>query len=95
MELVVNVKTKKETKQEVKALFTSAEVEKISLSKELKELLNWFNEYDNQVKQYLRCVRLGIEFDKNIADLDNQAKINQARISEIRKKLEVTNETNN
>lgn len=95
MQLVINVKTKEETKREVENLFTSVEIEKINLSKELQSLLNWFNEYDNQVKQYLRCVRLGIEFDKNIADLDNQAKINQARISEIRKKLEVTNETNN
>lgn len=57
------------------------------LRKELAELETWFEEYDNQVKQYSRCVRLGLEFDKDINELDNQAKINAERITEIRNLL--------
>jgi hypothetical protein len=57
------------------------------LQKELTELYSWFDEYDNQVKQYNRCQRLGIEFDKDINELDNQAKVNQDRIAEIREIL--------
>ena len=57
------------------------------LQKELNSLEEWFNEYDNQVKQYERCLRLGVEFDKNIEELDAQATINQKRISEIRNLL--------
>ena len=58
--------------------------EKELLQKELFELETWFKWYDNQVAQYNRCQRLGIEFDKDINELDNQAKINQERIAEIR-----------
>lgn len=54
------------------------------LNNELNTLYSWFEEYDNQVKQYERCKRLNIEFDKNINELDNQAKINQERIAEIK-----------
>lgn len=57
------------------------------LRKELSDLENWFEEYDNQVKQYSRCQRLGLEFDKDINELDNQAKINAERITEIRNLL--------
>lgn len=57
------------------------------LRNELAELENWFLEYDNQVKQYSRCLRLGLEFDKDINELDNQAKINAERITEIRNLL--------
>lgn len=57
------------------------------LQSELAELENWFLEYDNQVKQYSRCQRLGLEFDKDIVALDNQAKINAERITEIRNLL--------
>lgn len=57
--------------------------------KELQILLNWFEEYDNQVRQYQRCQRLGIEFDKDINKLDNQAKENSARITELRKLLNI------
>ena len=56
----------------------------ISLKEEQEQLIDWFEEYDNQVKQYQRCIRLGIEYDKDIVELDNQAKINQERIKEIR-----------
>ena len=54
------------------------------LQHELSNLYAWFEEYDNQVKQYNRCQRLGIEYDKDIEELDNQAKINADRITEIR-----------
>ena len=57
------------------------------LRQELQEINIWFKEYDNQVKQYERCQRLGIEFDRDINELDNQAKINQERIREIRNLL--------
>lgn len=57
------------------------------LNNELNTLLNWFEKYDNQVKQYERCKRLGTEFDKDINELDAQATINQKRIAEIRKIL--------
>ena len=54
------------------------------LNNELSILIDWFNEYDNQVKQYQRCQRLGVKFDKNIEELDAQATINQKRIANIR-----------
>lgn len=54
------------------------------LQKELIELQSWFEEYDNQVKQYIRCERLGVEFDKDINELDLQAQTNAKRIKEIR-----------
>ena len=62
-------------------------VDYVDLNKELEDLIAWFDEYDNQVKQYERCQRLGVEFDKNIEELDAQATINQQRISEIRNLL--------
>ena len=66
---------------------TQEELEEIALRQELAQLLTWFEEYDNQVKQYERCQRLGIEFDKDIVELDNQAKANAERIAEIRKSI--------
>ena len=57
------------------------------LSIELQKLYTWFDEYDNQVKQYSRCQRLGIKYDKDIEELDNQAKSKAERITEIRKIL--------
>ena len=56
---------------------------KLKLLKEQQELLKWIEYYDKQVMQYNRCQRLGIEFDKDISELDNQANINQARLREI------------
>lgn len=61
--------------------------EKELLNIELHNLEVWFEEYDNQVKQYSRCQRLGIEYDRDIIALDNQAKTNAERITEIRKLL--------
>lgn len=57
------------------------------LQEELKNLYEWFDEYDNQVKQYERCQRLGITFDKDINLLDNEAREKQQRIAEIRNLL--------
>ena len=57
------------------------------LNSELGNLYSWFEEYDNQVKQYNRCQRLGIAYDKDIEELDNQARANANRITEIRKDL--------
>ena len=57
------------------------------LISELNNLLHWFEEYDNQVKQYNRCQRMGIAYDKDIEELDSQAKINADRITEIRNLL--------
>ena len=61
----------------------------IELRKERILLKTWFEEYDNQVKQYQRCLRLGIDYDKDIVKLDNQAKINQERLREIKNILGV------
>lgn len=61
--------------------------EKERLEKELNELMVWFSEYDNQVKQYQRCVRLGISYDRDIKALDNEARVKQLRIAEIRAAL--------
>lgn len=66
----------------------NARKNKYLLQQELLEINAWFTEYDNQVKQYERCQRLGIEFDKDINELDNQAKTNQERIREIRNERE-------
>ena len=54
---------------------------------ELSDLMKWFDEYDLQVKQYNRCKRLGVEFDKNIKDLDDLAVVNAKRIKELRELL--------
>lgn len=59
------------------------ERKRIDFTREQQELLKWFEEYDKQVKQYQRCQRQGVEFDKDIAELDEQASVNQARLREI------------
>lgn len=65
--------------------------ERIRLEKELATLESWMtNVYDMQVKQYQRCVRLGIPYDcKNgsVTDLDFLAKEKAQRIKEIRQLL--------
>lgn len=60
------------------------EKQKDDLRDELNQLTNWFTDYDVQVSQYTRCQRLGVEFDKNINELDAQAVINAKRIKELR-----------
>jgi len=53
--------------------------------RELCEINAWFTWYDEQCIQYQRCQRLGVEFDKDIAELDAQATVNAARVKELRK----------
>ena len=52
---------------------------------EIYELEQWFDTYDLQVKQYERATRLGETFDKSIEVLDNEARENAIRITELRK----------
>lgn len=56
--------------------------------KEIQELQSWFDViYDNQVKQYQRCKRLGIPYDNKygtIESLDNLAHNKALRITELK-----------
>lgn len=61
----------------------SAAEQRESLQNELNEIHEWFTWYDNQVAQYLRCVRIGEEFNKDIHALDEEANLKQSRIREI------------
>lgn len=54
---------------------------------ELNSLEQWFEWYDQQNIQYQRSVRLNIEFDRDIEELDAQAVLNSQRIAELRKAL--------
>ena len=54
---------------------------------ELYDLMQWFDKYDLQVKQYNRCQRLGVEFDKDIKELDDLAVVNAKKIKELRELL--------
>ena len=58
---------------------------------ELQELDQWFKWYDEQTIQYQRSLRLGIEFDKDIAELDKLAINNAKRIKELRTLLDLKN----
>lgn len=84
-ELIIDTKTKEKTvvektltEQEI-VDFQNSKTE-IDNNKRKLEIKIWFEEYDNQVKQYQRCVRLGIDFDKDIVELDNQAKVYQEEL---------------
>ena len=63
-----------------------------ALNEELNEINQWLDWYDCQIKQYDRCNRLGeekckelgVEFDKDINELDNEATQKQLRIREIK-----------
>lgn len=55
--------------------------------KEIQEIEQWFNEYDNQVKQYNRAMRLGVEYDGklgSIEELDAQATEKAKRLAVLR-----------
>lgn len=67
--------------------FQDLNIEK--LEKELAQLYFWFEEYDSQIHQFHRCLRLGIEFDKDVKELDKQAVINQERIKIIKNILKI------
>lgn len=56
---------------------------KESAAIEIAEIKEWFSWYDNQVCQYQRAIRLGLEFDKNIDELDAEAVKKQERIREL------------
>ena len=62
------------------------------LQKEINEINVWFEWYDGQVKQYERCVRLGIDFDKDIAELDQQAADYQLKIRELNEQINTLKE---
>lgn len=57
------------------------------LEREIGELSAWFTWYDQQCVQYQRSLRLGIEFNRDIAELDNQAKINANEITRLRTEM--------
>lgn len=61
------------------------------LRSELAVLNKWFEEYDIQIQQYNRAIRLNLPYDAKygtIEELDAQAIINSQRISELRKQIE-------
>lgn len=58
---------------------------------EKKEILKWFELYDNQVLQYNRAIRLSIPYDEkygSIVELDNTAVEKAARLNEVNNILE-------
>ena len=70
------------------------EEQKYELKAQLRELDNWFNEYDMQIKQYERDVRLGIsgtyhigEDNYTISQLDNLANEKAQQINTLRTQL--------
>lgn len=96
-ETIFDAKTGKETI--IERELTEQEIAKqaqrqleFELNSELNELHGWLAEYDKQVAQYNRCQRLGeekckelgVEFDKDINELDNEATQKQLRIREIK-----------
>ena len=58
------------------------------VDEEICEIKEWFAEYDNQIRQYQRAIRLGIVFDKDIELLDCEAEKKQIRIRELLGKTE-------
>ena len=96
-EVVFNAKTN-ETKISEREL-TEQEISEreqrqleFGLNNELNEINQWFVWYDNQIAQYNRCQRLGLEFDKDINELDNEATQKQLRIREINAQLKLLKE---
>lgn len=63
-----------------------------SIRSQISALENWFAEiYDVQIQQYMRCQRLGIEYDNKhgtVSELDSEAIKNSERIKELRALLE-------
>ncbi len=53
---------------------------------EWEALLSWFRWYDNQCMQYQRAQRQQTPFDRDIAALDEQAAVSQARIRALEQK---------
>ncbi len=53
---------------------------------ELAELMAWFEQYDRQVMEYQRCIRLGQAYDRDIDKLDQEAMEKQQRIRVLRER---------
>lgn len=73
----------------------NAEAQRQELHNQLAELYAWFDEYDNQVKQYERDVRLGIVSTYHIGnivytieELDELAIVKASQIRDIRNQME-------
>ena len=71
-----------------------AEEQRQSIQAQLSELNDWFNDYDMQIKQYERDVRLGItgtyhigETNYTIAELDATAVTKAAQINTLKAQL--------
>ena len=54
------------------------------LENELYQLVSWFEWYDTQVMQHSRFIRLNMESNINLDELDQQAVINANRIKELK-----------
>ena len=54
------------------------------LENELYQLVSWFEWYDTQVMQHSRFIRLNMESNINLDELDQQAVINASRIKELK-----------
>ncbi len=59
------------------------------LLEELEALEKWFDGYDIQCNQYRRSTELGIDYDRDIVAMHEQAEIKKVRINEIRIALQV------
>ena len=71
-----------------------AEEQRISIQAQLNELNDWFNDYDMQIKQYERDVRLGItgayhigNTNYTIAELDTTAVQKATQINTLKQQL--------
>lgn len=58
-----------------------------STERELDQLLQWFNWYDQQYIQWQRSQRLNLSFNQNMEKLDAQATLNAQKIIEYREFL--------
>lgn len=75
----------------------NAEEQRQAIQEQLDELYAWFDEYDNQIKQYERDVRLGTiapyyhigEMLYTIEELDGMARAKAAEITSIRNQIKV------
>ncbi len=54
------------------------------LENELYQLVRWFEWYDTQIMQHSRFIRLNMESNINLNELDQQAVINANRIKELK-----------
>lgn len=54
------------------------------LENELYQLVRWFEWYDTQIMQHSRFIRLNMESNINLDELDQQAVINANRIKELK-----------